>query len=388
MNNLIYSKSTKHCGNLADFEKETATLFVPSVSISTQLKGCRVVLEDISFSCGAAKLQMLDLSQDKTHTTDSHHTTEIDFIKNLCLKTPLAWGNLVDEQWTQVDDKVSDNLHMCANLAETLTLLQESIYNDAANIFGHLQPKKRNLAGQSRRTKLSIELIQQKNLLLAQINSAALPEQKAALTQLLINVRSKIRSLRKAEKTCKRRWLVKRAKNEFKVNPYKAGKNLLDPKCYCSLKVDQETLDQRKSSNLIDSNYDIPLGNLQGLPPEPLLLEKFNKRRFSFDDFFEILSSHRHASAPGLNSIPYKVYKKCPKISKFLFKIFQTCFKRCNIPTQWQSAQEIYIPKVSSPSENKLSDFRPIALLNVEGKLFFSLVSKHLEVHLIPKTNL
>ena len=119
------------------------------MSISTHLKDCKVVLEDISFSCGAAKLQMLDLSQDKTHMTDSHHATESDFLKNLCLKTPVAWGNSVDERWTQLDDKVSDKLHMCATLAETLTLLQESIYNDAANIFGHLQPKKRNLAGQS-----------------------------------------------------------------------------------------------------------------------------------------------------------------------------------------------------------------------------------------------
>ena len=92
----------------------------------------------------------------------------------------------------------------------------------------------------------------------------------------------------------------------------------------------------------------------------------------------------KNFSAPGLNGIPYKVYKKCPKIRKFLFKIFQTCFKRCEIPIQWRSAQEIYIPKVSSPSKNKLSDFRPIALLNVEGKLFFSLVSKRLEAHLIP----
>ena len=83
---------------------------------------------------------------------------------------------------------------MCAALAETLTLLQEPTCNDASNIFGHLQPKERNLAGQSRRTKLPIELIQQTNLLLAQLNSAFLPEQKVALTQLLINVRSKIRS--------------------------------------------------------------------------------------------------------------------------------------------------------------------------------------------------
>ena len=74
--------------------------------------------------------------------------------------------------------------------------------------------------------------------------------------------------------------------------------------------------------------------------------------------------------------------KKCPRIRKFLSKIFQACFKRCEIPIQWRSAQEIYIPKVSSPSENKLSNFRPIARLNVDGKLFFSLVSKRLEIHL------
>ena len=172
VNNLSLSKSSKHGGNSTDFEKQTAAPFVPSMSISTQMKECRVVFEDISFSRSTAKLQMLDLSQDKTHTADSYHTTESNFLKNLCLKTPVAWGNSVDERWTQLDDKVSDKLHMCATLAETLTLLQESIYNDAANIFGHLQPKKRNLAGQSRRTKLSIELIQQKNLLLAQINSA------------------------------------------------------------------------------------------------------------------------------------------------------------------------------------------------------------------------
>ena len=38
---------------------------------------------------------------------------------------------------------------MYATLADTLSLLQESIYNVTANIFGHLQPKKNSLAGQS-----------------------------------------------------------------------------------------------------------------------------------------------------------------------------------------------------------------------------------------------
>ena len=74
-----------------------------------------------------------------------------------------------------------------------------------------------------------------------------------------------------------------------------------------------------------------------------------------------------------------RFYRKCSKISKFLFKIFQACFKICQIPIQRRSAQEIHIPKVSNPSTNKLLGFRPIALLNVESKLFFSLVSKRLE---------
>ena len=124
------------------------------------------------------------------------------------------------------------------------------------------------------------------------------------------------------------------------------------------------------------------MGNLEDLPPEPSLLKKLNKSSFSYNDFLEVLLTHRNASAPGLNGIPYKVYKRCSKISKFLFKIFQACFKRSEIPIQWRSAQVIHIPKVSNLSENKLSDFCPIALLNVEGKLFFSLVSKRLETHL------
>ena len=119
------------------------------MSISAHLKDCKVVLENIYFSCGAAALQMLDLSQGKTHTTDCHHTTESDFLKNLCLKIPIAWGNSTDEQWTQLNHKVSDKLHMCATLAETVSILQESIYTEAAIIFGHLQPKNKNLAGQS-----------------------------------------------------------------------------------------------------------------------------------------------------------------------------------------------------------------------------------------------
>ena len=67
------------------------------------------------------------------------------------------------------------------------------------------------------------------------------------------------------------------------------------------------------------------------------------------------------------------------KNKQILFKLFQACFPWCKILIQWQSAQEIYVPKVSTPSDTKLSGFRPTALINVEGKLLFSLISRRSE---------
>ena len=67
------------------------------------------------------------------------------------------------------------------------------IYNEAAYIFSLSQPPKRNLAKRSRMTKCSIQLIKEKNLLAAQINTIFLPDQHVSLKQQLANVKNKIR---------------------------------------------------------------------------------------------------------------------------------------------------------------------------------------------------
>ena len=67
----------------------------------------------------------------------------------------------------------------------------------------------------------------------------------------------------------------------------------------------------------------------------------------------------------------------------FLKSFFLLFMHKDIIPIQWQSAKEIYIPKVNSPNEHNVSDFCPIALLNVEGKFFCSLLSRPTETHLI-----
>ena len=119
------------------------------------------------------------------------------------------------------------------------------------------------------------------------------------------------------------------------------------------------------------------------MPDKPPLLKPFPINCFSFEDFVQTLSTQQNASVPWLNGIHYKVYNKCPKINKLLFKFFLSCMNKDIIPLQWWSAKEIYIPKVNPPTAHNISGFHPTALLNVEGKLFFSLFSRHLEKHLI-----
>ena len=83
----------------------------------------------------------------------------------------------------------------------------------------------------------------------------------------------------------------KEGKNDFKFNPCNAGKTLFDPKCYVNLKVEEEDLDQHKSSSLIDINYIVPLADLEDLLDKPPLQKSFPTNCFSHEDFFRILST-------------------------------------------------------------------------------------------------
>ena len=73
---------------------------------------------------------------------------------------------------------------------------------------------------------------------------------------------------------------------------YNAGKTLLDTKCYVNLKLEQD-LNQQKSSYLIGINYNVPLADLEGLPDKTPLQKSFPTNYFSFEDFFQILSTWR-----------------------------------------------------------------------------------------------
>ena len=359
--------------------KRTSSKITPVPSILD----CKVILEDISRSKVAAKPNALKQCQDKTHMTSSRNSTDVNILQDLESKKPIAWPRMNDERWAILDGAAFSKLHRSNTIYDRMQLLESTIYFEAAKLFGHIQTKEKNLAGKSRRTSLCISLVKQKNALLAKISMSANPQETASLEDLLSPIRQKIKTLRRGEKQRKKRWRFKKAQSLFKQNPYKAGKELLDPKSNVCLSVSKELLDKHKANLVEDKNYNTTLKDLEGLPLDPVIKTPFSSKPFTFDDFERLLQTRRNKSSPGINAIPYKVYKKCTQLSSFLFNIFISCLKHEVVPLQWRYAMEFFIPKTKPPSPSNIKDFRPIALLNVEGKLFFSLISKRLEQHII-----
>ena len=84
-----------------------------------------------------------------------------------------------------------------------------------------------------------------------------------------------------------------------------------------------------------------------------------------------------------MNGNTYKPYKKCPMIASYLFDLHCRCASKAIVPVQWRIAKLAFAAKADSADENNIAHFRDIALLNVEGKLFFSLVSQRLTHHIV-----
>ena len=83
----------------------------------------------------------------------------------------------------------------------------------------------------------------------------------------------------------------------------------------------------------------------------------------------------RAKSDPGPNGVAYLLNKRCPNVLKRLHKILRG-WSNPKISEQRMSADEIYISKEQNSTE--INQFRPISLLNVEGKIFFSVMASRL----------
>ena len=92
-------------------------------------------------------------------------------------------------------------------------------------------------------------------------------------------------------------------------------------------------------------------------------------------------------STPGINMIPYKVYKSVLKLYHSFLKFFSIHFKTNNCANTLEGCFWGLYSNDKTPNPESIDEFQPISILNVEEKLFFSLLSKWLEDHIVKKNN-
>ena len=111
-----------------------------------------------------------------------------------------------------------------------------------------------------------------------------------------------------------------------------------------------------------------PISPLRDLPkPEdPTLM--FSDSRIKLSEVQDFVHKACAGSAPGMNGILYKLYKNCPRIHSKLTDLLQQVWKKCIVPQEWYLADGILIPK--EMQSRGITNFRPISLMNVEGKYF------------------
>ena len=109
--------------------------------------------------------------------------------------------------------------------------------------------------------------------------------------------------------------------------------------------------------------------------------EELNMKAPTLDEIRQIVKKTRNKSAPGPNGIPFLLYKRCPKVLKWLHANLTIAWKKLHISSQWMKAEGVYIPK--EQNSKGINQFRPISLLNVEGKIFFAVMASRLTSYLL-----
>ena len=326
---------------------------------------------------------------------DSHHSSvlpdhsdDLPNLREFSLRPAIDWPPLNDSKaWGSLDAQVYERLPTSGSTEERLDALESNIYEIGVRLFGSKPQFRGRERFVSRRTRETIRLVVEKNALVRDLAVCELSN-RDALADLLETVRGKLRANRRSERRMRRRNQCRAAFRLFKRDPFSAGRQVLDAKTNTRLEVSQQVLDAHLSEVCHDPLKDIPLQPLEGLPPTPKVKRKFPTGGFDRSQFLTAVKKKRNKSAPGLNRIPYTVYKKCSNLADYLFIIINTAYLSKCVPLRWRASMENYIPKVPHPKADTIGDFRSIALSNVEGKLFWSLMANRLFSHFLGENKL
>ncbi|KAI8485265.1 hypothetical protein Bbelb_370120 [Branchiostoma belcheri] len=314
--------------------------------------------------------------------TTSQRVKEVGFVKKEKIKWPKANNRAA---WEELDSDLSNVLEqgLKGDIDRKLNSVGEMVYNFCSEKFGTLavgerQPSSNNRFG--RREREILQLVRRRRQL-RKLWRKASPEEKVGLQVLWEEVRTRLKSLRRAERLRKKRKRKQKQRAAFFKNSYKFARGLLEEKKGGSLSVGREELEAHLEETYTDPERHKPLGPPGYIPrpAQPSVPMDISPPKWS--EITTAIRRARASAAPGPNGVPYRVYKMCPKTLYILWKLMRVAWRKQCVPLAWRRAGGVLIPKEKVSSSIK--QFRNISLLNVEGKLFFTVLAKRLPSYLI-----
>lgn len=114
--------------------------------------------------------------------------------------------------------------------------------------------------------------------------------------------------------------------------------------------------------------------------------EDFNKP-IDHDEVKNIIINIKNRKAPGPDSLKAQHFKNLPEIAlSALVSIYNNCLKSGYFPVHFKTAITIMIPKPGKPKTDP-NNYRPIALLNISGKIFEKILAYRIK-NLLESNNL
>ena len=140
------------------------------------------------------------------------------------------------------------------------------------------------------------------------------------------------------------------------------------------LNCSKTELDDHIRKTYSDPLRDESLPPMDGLkhPSSPGI--QFQLGKLKEKELHDFVRKSRAKSAPGGDEVSYKVYKYCDRLRHKLFLLLRELWEKEGLVDDWCNAEGIYLPK--EENSEAIGDFRPISILNVDGKIYMGIIAK------------
>jgi hypothetical protein len=296
----------------------------------------------------------------------------------------VKWPGASDKKlWETVNTDLTLTLEKLRGTVEKkLERMGDIIYEYGTERFGVEEAKggrKVPTPPVSRRQQEIKRLVQERRQLKKQWKKASEVE-KEGIEALQDDIKTRLASLRRAENLRKRRRKKEQTRTRFYKDPFKFLKSLFTKEKSGALKTTKKDLEEHLRTTNFDSKRHEHLAIPSDIPPIEPPEHHIETSPPTWKEVENTVRRARTASAPGPNGVPYKVYKNAPDVLRFLWGLMRTAWQKKIIPKVWRRAGGVLIPKEKDAVN--ISQFLPISLLNVEGKIFFRVIAQRMAEYL------